>query len=530
MSNSLTSLLPAWSGAASLQRPKSNETKDQVGLSAFDERPMSMEAGRTANGLESWLARFPPGASSLPAEVEPLRTRRTPLELFGAVSDRPDAFLLDSSLDISGQGRFTYLGCEPAAILRCWGDACQFSAGAERLEWRGDPFEAIDYALAAFQSTPPPGAPSFVGGAVGYFAYDLSEHLHPLPHRTPADLRAPDLWLGLYDAVVAYDHELGQTYLCSTGYPERDPNNCRRWARQRLHWLRNLFGPVDTQTVSEPGRLLGLSANFTHKGYLEAVDRALALIAARELEQVNLVQRFATPYTGDAYPLYLRLRESYPAPFGAFFRFDDGALLSASPERFLRVDGRCVRTRPLSGNRPRGGTPEQDRQLARDLWGSAEERAALRSIANLARSDLERVCEPGTIDPANPAELEAHPSGFHLVATIQGRLRAAASATDCLRACFPGSSSAGSPRNRAMTLIEELEPSRRGPSTGAIGYIGWNGQADLSLASRTMLQAEGRLIFHSGVRIVAESVPEMVCQESLDAAHGMLRALQGVRG
>jgi para-aminobenzoate synthetase component 1 len=487
---------------------------------------MSMEAGRTTTGLETWLTRFSPGTPSLPALVEPLRTRRTPLELFCAVADRPYAFLLDSSLDIADQGRFTYLGCEPAAVLRCWGDVCEFVAGRERLEWRGDPFEAVDYALAAFQSTPPPGAPSFVGGAVGYFAYDLRDHLEPLPRRTPADLPAPDLALGLYDTVVAHDHELGQTYLCSTGYPERDPNACRRWARQRLHWLRNLFGPIEIPSLREPGRLLGLSANFTRDGYLEAVDRALDSIVAGDLDQVTLTQRFAAPYTGDPLPLYLRLREAYPAPFGAFIRFDDLAVLSASPERFLRVDGRWAQTRPISGARPRGGTPEQDRQLARDLWASVGDRAALRRIVDLASGDLDRVCDPGTVEVAQAAQLEAHPTGFHLVADIHGRLRADAGATDCLRACFPGGSVTGAPKSRAMALIEELEPSRRGISTGAIGYLGWNGQADLSIATRTVLYTNGQLAFHIGTGIKAESVPETLYQESLDRAQGMLRALQ----
>ena len=233
---------------------------------------MSSEERKTASGLETWLARYPAGTPSLPALVEPLRTRRTPLELFHAIADRPYAFWLDSALDIADQGRFSYFGCEPAAILSCSGSAMEFVAGRERLTWQGDPFEALDYAIDAYHSTPPPGAPPFVGGAVGFFSYDLRDHVERIARRTPADQTMPDMVLGFYDALVAYDHELGHAYLCSTGYPERDPNASRRWARQRLHWLRNLFGSLDSPRPHEVGRLLGLTANFTRDGYLEAVE------------------------------------------------------------------------------------------------------------------------------------------------------------------------------------------------------------------------------------------------------------------
>jgi aminodeoxychorismate synthase component I len=241
---------------------------------------------------------------------------------------------------------------------------------------------------------------------------------------------------------------------------------------------------------------------------------------------VNLSQRFATPYAGDPLPLYYRLRETSPAPFAAFLRFDDVAVLSSSPERFLRIDGRHVQTRPIKGTRPRGGTPEQDRQLARDLWNSPKDRAELVMIVDLERNDLGRVCEYGTVEVTELVQMEAHPTVFHLVATIEGRLRSGASAADCLRACFPGGSITGAPKIRAMEIIEELEPSRRGIYTGAIGYIGWNGQADLNIAIRTMVQARGRLTFHVGGGIVADSVPEAEYQETLDKAQGMLRALQ----
>ncbi len=489
--------------------------------------PMSVEGRRVPVGLESWLARMPPGTPPLPALVEPLHTRRHPLELFQAIADRPYAFLLDSALDISGQGRFSYLGCEPAALLRCRGDAMEFVAGRERLAWQGDPFEALDHALDAFHCTPPPGAPPFVGGAVGYFGYALRDHIERLSRRTSPDLPIPDMLLGLYDTVVAHDHDTEQTFLCSTGYPEREPNASRRWARQRIHWLRNLFGSLETAPIEAPRRLLGLSANFTRDAYLDAVERALDYISAGDIYQVNLSQRFATDFIGDPLPLYYRLREASPAPFAAYLAFDEVAVLSSSPERFLRINGRQIQTRPIKGTRRRGHTPQEDQSLARELWDSPKDRAELVMIVDLERNDLGRVCEYGSVEVTELLSLEAHPTVLHLVATVEGRLHPHATITDCLKACFPGGSITGAPKIRAMQIIEELEPTRRGVYTGAIGYMGWNGQADLNIAIRTMVQSHGRLTFQVGGGIVADSVPEAEYQETLDKAQGMLRALQG---
>jgi para-aminobenzoate synthetase component I len=488
---------------------------------------MSGEGLRAGSGLETWLARFPAGASPLPVLVEPLRTRRTPPELFDLIAHRPYAFLLDSALDVSGQGNYTYFGCEPVAVLRCSGQEVEFIAGRERLTWRGDSFQAVEYLLGAFRSTPPPGAPPFVGGLVGYFAYDLRDQVERLARRTPADLPVPDLVVGLYDAIVAHDHGSGQTFLCSTGYPEREPNSSRRWARQRIHWLRNQFGAVEMPRTFETARLLGLSSNFTRDGYLEAVERALEYIAAGDIYQVNLSQRFAAPYPADPLPLYYRLREASPAPFAAFLRYGDIAVLSSSPERLLRLDGRHVQTRPIKGTRPRGQTPEEDQRLARALWESPKDHAELVMIVDLERNDLGRVCEYGSVQVTELAALEAHPTVFHLVATVEGRLRKGVLATDCLRACFPGGSITGAPKVRAMEIIEELEPTRRGVYTGAIGYLGWNGQVDLNIAIRTMVVSHRRLTFHVGGGIVADSEPEAEYQETLDKAQGMLRALQG---
>jgi para-aminobenzoate synthetase component 1 len=448
------------------------------------------------------------------------------LELFDTIAERPYAFLLDSGLDVSGQGRYSYLGCEPAALLHCQGDEIEFRAGRERLAWQGDPFEAVQYAMAAYLSVPPPGSPPFCGGAVGYFGYDLRDFVEPIERYAAPDLSVPDLLIGFYDAVIAHDHHTGETFLCSTGYPERESGASRRWARQRLHWLRNLIGTPRNPSPREASRILGLSSNFSRDAYLESVRAVLEYIAAGDIYQVNLSQRFSTPYVADTLPLYYRLRESSPAPFAAYLGFGEVTVLSCSPERFLRINGNRVQTRPIKGTRPRGPTPEEDQRLALELWNSPKDRAELVMIVDLERNDLGRVCDYGSVQVSELMTLEAHPTVFHLVATVEGRLRRSATMVDCLKACFPGGSITGAPKIRAMEIIEELEPTRRGVYTGSIGYLGWNGQADLNIAIRTMVAAEGRLTFQVGGGIVADSVPEEEYQETLDKAQGILRALQ----
>jgi para-aminobenzoate synthetase component 1 len=261
--------------------------------------------------------------------------------------------------------------------------------------------------------------------------------------------------------------------------------------------------------------------------YLEAIQQALEHIAAGDLFEVCLTQRFDARHTGSGEALYRVLRAVHEAPMAAYLRFPEGEVLSASPERFLSLDReRWAETHPIKGTRPRGRTPEEDAALARELASSEKDRAENLMIVDLARNDLGRVCEFGTVRVPRLCEVETYPMTHQLVSTVRGRLRPGLNAVDLVRAAFPGGSMTGAPKIEAMKVISRLEPSRRGVYSGSIGYFGFDGAMDLSIVIRTLLKQGDRVSFHTGGAVVADSIPEEEYQETLDKAHGLVLALE----
>jgi para-aminobenzoate synthetase component 1 len=271
---------------------------------------------------------------------------------------------------------------------------------------------------------------------------------------------------------------------------------------------------------------IGLRSTFTHRGYLDAVARVREYIVAGDIFQANLSQRFQAPLPGPPFEVYRRLRRRNPAPFAAYLGFEDVTVLSASPERFLRLDhDRRVETRPIKGTRPRGLVPMHDAALGRALAESEKDRAENLMIVDLLRNDLSRVCRPGTVRVPELFALEQHPTVHHLVSTVVGELDPAADAVDLVRAAFPGGSITGAPKVRAMEIIAELEPTRRGVYCGAIGYLSASGALDTSIVIRTFVTRGGELYFQAGGGIVADSDPELEYREALDKARGLIETL-----
>ncbi len=270
---------------------------------------------------------------------------------------------------------------------------------------------------------------------------------------------------------------------------------------------------------------IGLSSTFTHRGYLSAVARVREYVLAGDIFQANLSQRFQAAATEPPLALYQRLRRINPAAFGAYLHFDDLHVLSVSPERFLRLSGREVETRPIKGTRPRGLGPMHDALLGRVLAESDKDRAENVMIVDLLRNDLSRVCRPGTVRVPELLALEQHPTVHHLVSTVVGELESGRDAVDLLRATFPGGSITGAPKVRAMEIIAELEPTRRGVYCGSLGYLGAGGTMDTSIAIRTAVVRDGEVYFQAGGGIVADSDPEAEYRETLDKARGIIRAL-----
>src|SRR5205823_6591862 len=400
--------------------------------------------------------------------------------------------------------------------------------------------------VATHAAAPVAEPPPFQGGAGGYVGYDWGMVLERVPRARYDDLAVPGLLLGLYDWVIAWDHQTGRAWLISTGMPERGAPAARH-AAARLAFVKErvAVGPNGRglperlrRFVAEgdPARsapshpvpdIPGVRSNFTRAGYFDAVARVIEYIRAGDVFQANLSQRLEAPLVDTPLALYQRLRRRNPAPFSAYLDFGDLVVASSSPERFLRIepDGR-VETRPIKGTRPRGVGPEHDAALALALAESEKDRAENVMIVDLLRNDLSRVCRPGTVRVPELFALEHYATVHHLVSTVVGELAPAHDALDVLRAAFPGGSITGAPKVRAMQIIAELEPTQRAAYCGAIGYLSTSGAFDTSIVIRTYLVRGRDVYFQVGGGIVADSDPEQEYRETLDKAQGLIAALQ----
>jgi para-aminobenzoate synthetase component 1 len=343
-----------------------------------------------------------------------------------------------------------------------------------------------------------------------------------------------DCHLGFYGAVAAIDHVEGRAWVSAIGAPETDPGSAQRLAERRAGELAERLSaaqveaPIETPPQSMDA--LPVCSNFTHDEYIGALKRVKEYIAAGDIYQANLTQRLSAPLATTPWDLYRRLTASNPAPFGGYFETPDCAVVSCSPERFLQVRSGEVETRPIKGTRPRGAAPEEDARLAEELCNSLKDRAENVMIVDLERNDLGRVCDYGSVHVPELFALESYATVHHLVSTVRGRLHTGKTALDCLRASFPGGSITGAPKVRSMEIIEELEPTRRGIYTGAIGYLCFSGDMDVNIVIRTLVIKDGTAYFQVGGGIVADSDPEAEYQETLDKARALARGLAAEAG
>jgi len=450
-------------------------------------------------------------------------------EAFEHFKDRPFSFFLDSGMDHQNLGRYSFIGSDPFLILKSRGNDITLDWGDRQERISGSPFDVLGQMLDRYSIPQSPTPVPFTGGAVGYLSYDLCHFIERLPATAVDDLQLPECYFAFYDAVVAFDHLKGKTYIVSTGFPEADAGRRKERAKQRIEGLAAILSTELPSKKSLNGRAMpaaGMRGNFTHEDYVAAVARAREYIAAGDIFQVNLSQRFDVELSIEPYELYRRLRGINPAPFASYLNFDGVTIASASPERFLRVDGDLVETRPMKGTRPRGRTEEEDDALAAELLASVKDRAENVMIVDLERNDLGRVCRYGTVKVRELWTLERYATVFQLTSTVEGRLREGKSRIDLLKATFPGGSITGAPKVRAMEIIDELEPTKRSIYTGSIGYLGFDGRMDSSIVIRTFIVKDGKAYFQVGGGIVWDSDPEAEYQETLDKAKALIQALE----
>ena len=427
------------------------------------------------------------------------------LEVF---RNRSGCVFLDSSFRGYGLGNCSILACEPYKELVVRGGKAEIVENGQLATPSGDPLEILREEIEK-ERVPDSSNGPFVGAAIGYIAYEAGSPRAPDPGT--ATLR-----FGFYDEAVVWDHQAGSVRcLARTGVGREGG----------LDRLRRLVEVVRHTRISAESSIGAVSSNFTRSRYLERVERTRQYIAAGEIYQANLSQRFRARFKGDGLALYRRLRAANPAPYAAYLNFEDEEILSSSPERFFFLDKGRIDTRPIKGTRPRGKTAEEEKSFMNELARSEKDRAELLMIVDLERNDLGRICREGTIAVENLFQLETYASVIHQTASISGALRTPFGAVDCIRAMFPGGSITGAPKIRAMEVIDELEGRSRGVYTGSIGYIGFDGRADFNIAIRTMRIADGELSFNVGGGIVWDSVPESEYDETLHKAKSLFDAL-----
>jgi len=480
--------------------------------------------------------------ASLEAEVvaEPIGLRNSPAALLELLGDVEDPVLLDSSAFHPEYGRFSMLACLPIEVLTLREGTLRDRAG--RVLASGSD-EAIWFALGKALSSvrlSRPGPGGYVPGWIGYVGYEVGRHIERLPGQAVRDTRLPDLRLAFYDALLVHDSLEDRSCLVELRFARPPRGAGRAGAVFRDVAQRTIRAPKEpppepTERASAAVRpaIHDARPNFTPSEYRRAVQRCIDYIAAGDIFQVNLSQRFEMEGGPDPLRIYRALRRRNPAWYACYLGFREAgepcAVLSSSPELFLRVRGRHVMTRPIKGTRPRLGSEQADAAAKADLLASAKDNAELAMIVDLLRNDLGRLCEYGTIRVSEPRTLETHPTVFHLVGTVEGMLRAGVGPADLLRATFPGGSITGAPKIRAMEIIDELEGLARCVYTGCIGIVGVDGSCEWNIAIRTVLCEGERILLQVGGGVVADSDPLGEYHETLHKARAIFEALAEAR-
>jgi len=437
--------------------------------------------------------------------IEELDGFTDPIEVFDLLSGRPYCFMLDSSLTEGKLGICSVLGSDPFLIFRSKGDEIEIIREGRILKKQGDSLACLKELLDEYKTLPNPL------GAFGYFGYDFWETLYKYTIDNNDELDMWDINLGFYDTIISYDHGSSKAQLISV-------------SDEKIEEVRVLLGNI---AITCDYRIHGeLRSNFTCHEYSDAIERVRHYIRDGDVYQINLSQKFTQGFTGNPYGLYKKLRVINPAPFSAYLNFDDEWILSCSPERFLKVEGKHIETRPIKGTRPRGLDVQDDIRLQAQLSESVKDQAEHLMIVDLERNDLGRICEYGSVKVSEFEIIEEYATVHHMVSTVEGIIRDNIDPTDIIKATFPGGSITGAPKVRAMEIISELEPDKRGIYTGSIGRIGFNGNMDLNIVIRTLVIKDNKVHIQVGGGIVYDSTPEGEYQETLDKAKALFEALE----
>jgi anthranilate synthase component I len=468
----------------------------------------------------------------IPVFVELVADGETPVSAFKKLNRDGYSFLFESTEKNDVSGRFSFVGIAPRLVIQGYGRNIRIvQEGVEQqLETATDPLDEVRKLMARYQLVSNPELPRFAGGAVGFLGYEAIRFFEPkISVACDDDLRLPEMLFMLTGCVVVFDHRLRSLKIVANAFLDDGPIEkiYANAARSIDSILRRLEEPVDLPLIriaeceTQPAR-----SNFQRKDFERAVERAKEYIRAGDIFQVVLSQRFESEFNGTPLDFYRCLRFINPSPYMFCLKFgDDFSLVGSSPEMHVRLVGDTIEIRPIAGTRARGDSPEQDEANAADLLADPKERAEHIMLVDLARNDVGRVAEFGTVRVTEMMEIERYSHVMHIVSNVVGRSRRACTAFDVVRATFPAGTVSGAPKIRAMQIISELEKTRRGCYAGAIGYFGFDGNLDSCIALRCAVLKDGKAYFQAGAGIVADSDPQREYEETVNKARAMIKAL-----
>ena len=439
------------------------------------------------------------------------------------------SFLLESVEGGEKIARYTFTGANPQEIFRARGRVCTLETAGRPVQFDENPIEQLRRLTARYHPVRVPGLPPLIAGAIGYFAYDMVRLVERIPSTGTDELGLDDCVMMFYLGLVAFDHVQHRVWVIRNVFTE-GPGGLRTKydaaVREIRRTRRALQGPLPRQCRLRRARPLHIRSNFTKPQYLAAVRKAKSYIRAGDIFQVVPSQRFSTDTNTDPFEIYRALRVVNPSPYLYFLRLDDVSVVGSSPEMLIKVQGRDAFYRPIAGTLPRGRTEIEDRALESKLLADPKERAEHIMLVDLGRNDLGRVCEYGSVQVERLMFVERYSHVMHLVSSLRGRLRPDVDCFDALMACFPAGTLSGAPKIRAMEIIDELEPTRRGLYAGAVLYLDFSGNLDSCIALRTLVAKNGRAYIQAGGGIVADSVPEREYQETVNKARAVVKALE----
>ncbi len=465
----------------------------------------------------------------VPVSCEVVADLDTPISAFLRLRGLPHLFLLESVEGVEKVARYSFLGAQPRLTLRAFPSHVEVKEGGAIRRTTQDPLAAARAVLQRYRPVADPTLPRFYGGLVGWFGYDLIRTIERLPNQPQDDRGLPFCSLQLADTVMIFDHLRHRIRIVANAFVDEGAERAYRAARDRIEeWLERLRRPLlEPAAAAGPPPHLAVRSNMTREQYLAAVRRCKEYIYAGDAFQIVFSQRFGVEIGAlDPFAVYRALRMINPSPFMFFLEGEDATLVGASPELLVRLEGDLVEMRPIAGTRRRGLTEAEDRGLADEMLADEKERAEHVMLVDLTRNDIGRIARYGTVRVSELMTVERYSHVMHIVSNVQGRLTPGRDAIDVLRAVFPHGTVSGAPKVRAMEILDELEPTARGPYAGAIGYIGFGGALDTCIGIRTMVIKDGVAYAQAGGGIVADSDPSAEYDETINKAKVLIRAIE----